>query len=136
MTALREFDHVGIAVDDLDAALERYRTLLGIEPVHREIVAHQSVEEVLFDVGGSYVQLLGARGDDTPGGRFLASRGPGLHHVGYRVNDVNETLQTLRANGARLVDESGRPGSRGTIVAFVHPSALGGVLLELVQEPR
>jgi methylmalonyl-CoA/ethylmalonyl-CoA epimerase len=132
--ALREFDHVGIAVDDLDAAVERYRKVLGADPVHREVVEHQGVEEVLFDVGGSYVQLLGHRGPDTPVGKFLASRGPGIHHIAYRVDDVDAALGTLREAGARLVDESGRPGSRGTTVAFVHPSTLGGVLLELVQE--
>src|SRR5205085_6548815 len=132
--ALREFDHVGIAVDDLDAAVARYRSVLGREPVHREVVEHQGVEEVLFDVGGSYVQLLGHRGPDTPVGKFLASRGPGIHHIAYRVDDVDAALETLRTNGARLVDESGRPGSRGTTVAFVHPATLGGVLLELVQE--
>jgi methylmalonyl-CoA/ethylmalonyl-CoA epimerase len=131
---LREFDHVGIAVDDLEAAVARYRSVLGREPAHREIVEHQGVEEVLFDVGGSYVQLLGHRGPDTPVGKFLASRGPGIHHVAYRVDDIEDALERLRAAGARLVDESGRPGSRGTTVAFVHPSTLGGVLLELVQE--
>src|SRR3954469_12006202 len=132
--AFREFDHVGIAVDDLDAAVERYRKVLGADPVHREVVEHQGVEEVLFDVGGSYVQLLGHRGPDTPVGKFLASRGPGIHHIAYRVDDVDAALETLRGAGARLVDESGRPGSRGTTVAFVHPSTLGGVLVELVQE--
>jgi methylmalonyl-CoA/ethylmalonyl-CoA epimerase len=129
-----EIDHVGIAVEDLDAAVERYRAVLGAEPVHREIVEDQGVEEVLFGVGGSYVQLLGARGAQSPVGRFLAKRGPGLHHVAYRVVDVDAALHELRGSGARLIDEAGRPGSRGTKVAFVHPSTLGGVLLELVQE--
>jgi methylmalonyl-CoA/ethylmalonyl-CoA epimerase len=132
--AFREFDHVGIAVDDLDAAVERYRRMLGTDPVHREVVEHQGVEEVLFDVGGSYVQLLGHRGPDTPVGKFLASRGPGIHHIAYRVDDVDAALEILRGAGARMVDESGRPGSRGTTVAFVHPSTLGGVLVELVQD--
>ncbi len=128
-----EIDHVGIAVEDLEAAVERYRVVLAAEPVHREVVEDQGVEEVLFAVGGSYVQLLGARGAETPVGRFLAKRGPGLHHVGYRVEDVDAALQELRGSGARLIDEAGRPGSRGTRVAFVHPATLGGVLLELVQ---
>ncbi len=128
-----EIDHVGIAVEDLEAAIERYRVVLAAEPVHREVVEDQGVEEVLFAVGGSYVQLLGARGAETPVGRFLAKRGPGLHHVGYRVEDVDAALQELRGSGARLIDEAGRPGSRGTRVAFVHPATLGGVLLELVQ---
>jgi methylmalonyl-CoA/ethylmalonyl-CoA epimerase len=130
---LTEIDHVGIAVEDLEAAVERYRAVLDSEPVHREVVEDQGVEEVLFAVGGSYVQLLGARGAETPVGRFLAKRGPGLHHVGYRVDDVEGALQELRGSGARLIDETGRPGSRGTRVAFVHPSTLGGVLLELVE---
>jgi methylmalonyl-CoA epimerase len=128
-----EIDHVGIAVADLEAAVERYRVVLAAEPVHREVVDDQGVEEVLFAVGGSYVQLLGARGAETPVGRFLAKRGPGLHHVGYRVDDVDAALQELRGSGARLIDEAGRAGSRGTRVAFVHPSTLGGVLLELVE---
>jgi methylmalonyl-CoA/ethylmalonyl-CoA epimerase len=130
-----QIDHVGIAVEDLEAAVERYRVVLAAEPVHREVVEDQGVEEVLFAVGGSYVQLLGARGAETPVGRFLSKRGPGLHHVGYRVDDVDAALQELRGSGARLIDETGRPGSRGTRVAFVHPSTLGGVLLELVQVP-
>jgi methylmalonyl-CoA/ethylmalonyl-CoA epimerase len=130
-----QIDHVGIAVEDLEAAVERYRVVLAAEPVHREVVEDQGVEEVLFAVGGSYVQLLGARGAETPVGRFLSKRGPGLHHVGYRVDDVDAALQELRGSGARLIDETGRRGSRGTRVAFVHPSTLGGVLLELVQVP-
>jgi methylmalonyl-CoA/ethylmalonyl-CoA epimerase len=126
-------DHVGIAVDDLEAAVQRYRRSFGLEPVHRERVEDQGVDEVLFAVGESFVQLLGALGDDTPVGRFLARRGPGIHHVGYAVDDVAAALDRLRTEGVRLVDESPRPGSRGTSVAFVHPSAAGGVLIELVQ---
>ena len=126
-------DHVGIAVDDLDAAVERYRALLGAEPVHRERVESQGVEEVLFAAGGSYVQLLGALGPDTPVGRFLASRGPGMHHLAYRVDDVAATLGRLQEEGVRLIDAEPRPGSRGTLIAFVHPASTGGVLIELVQ---
>jgi methylmalonyl-CoA/ethylmalonyl-CoA epimerase len=127
-------DHVGIAVEDLEAAVERYRSMLGAEPVHRERVDQQGVEEVLFAVGGSYVQLLGALGSDTPVGRFLATRGPGMHHLAYRVDDVAATLERLRADGTRLIDEEPRPGSRDTLIAFVHPASTGGVLIELVQE--
>jgi len=127
-------DHVGIAVDDLDAATDRYRSILGAEPVHRERVDSQGVEEVLFQIGDSYVQLLGALGPETAVGRFLAKRGEGMHHVAYRVDDIAATLDTLRAAGIRLVDETPRRGSRGTTIAFVHPSAFGGVLVELVQE--
>lgn len=129
-----QIDHVGIAVDDLESAVVRYRELLGSEPVHRETVVDQGVEEVLFTVGESYVQLLGALGPDTPVGGFLAKRGPGMHHVAYRVGDLEAELATLRAAGAQLIDEIPRPGSRHTLIAFLHPHATGGVLVELVQE--
>jgi methylmalonyl-CoA/ethylmalonyl-CoA epimerase len=132
---LTEIDHVGIAVQDLDAAVEEYRRAFGVEPAHRERVEDQGVEEVLFRVGTSYVQLLGALGPDTPVGRFLARRGEGVHHVGYRVEDVRAILDRLSALGVPLVDEAPRPGTRGTTVAFVHPKGFRGVLVELVQEP-
>lgn len=128
-----DIDHVGIAVDDLDGAVERYRRTLGVEPTHRERVEDQGVEEVLFPVGTSFVQLLGALGGDTPVGRFLATRGEGIHHVAYRVDDVAASLSRLRDEGVRLVDETPRPGSRSTLIAFVHPKDMGGVLVELVQ---
>jgi methylmalonyl-CoA/ethylmalonyl-CoA epimerase len=132
-----EFDHVGIAVADLDAAVDEYRVALGARPVHREVVTDQGVEEVMFRAGSSFIQLLSALGPDTPVGRFLQKRGEGVHHVGYRVADVAAALDTLRANGVPLVDEAPRRGSRGTTIAFVHPRALRGVLVELVQEsPR
>jgi methylmalonyl-CoA/ethylmalonyl-CoA epimerase len=130
---LTDIEHVGIAVDDLDAAVELYRHTLGAEPAHRERVQDQGVEEVLFAVGGSYVQLLGALAPDTPVGRFLSARGPGLHHVAYLVSDIEGSLDELRAEGVRLIDEHARPGSRGTRIAFLHPMAMGGVLTELVQ---
>jgi methylmalonyl-CoA epimerase len=131
---LTDVDHVGIAVEDLEASVEEYRRLLGVEPAHRERVEDQGVEEVLFAVGTSYIQLLGALGPDTPIGRALATRGPGIHHIAYRVDHVAEALEHLRAEGARLVDEEPRPGSRNTLIAFVHPKAIGGVLVELVEE--
>lgn len=133
---LTDIDHVGIAVADLDDAVDTYRRLLGVAPSHRERVGDQGVEEVLFRAGSSYIQLLGPLGADTPVGRFLASRGPGLHHVAYRVDDVEAALTELKEAGARLIDEHGRPGSHGTTIAFVHPATMGGVLVELVQEPR
>jgi methylmalonyl-CoA/ethylmalonyl-CoA epimerase len=133
---LTAIDHVGIAVEDLEASVALYRRLLGVEPAHRERVEDQGVEEVLFAIGSSYIQLLGALGPDTPVGRSLASRGPGVHHVAYRVDDVASTLEHLRAEGARLIDEAPRAGSRNTLIAFVHPKAMGGVLVELVQERR
>ncbi|HSJ51932.1 MAG TPA: methylmalonyl-CoA epimerase [Actinomycetota bacterium] len=129
-------DHVGIAVDDLEAAVDHYRGTLGAEPVLRERVEDQGVDEVLFAVGDGYVQLLGSLGPETPVGRFLARRGPGLHHIGYAVDDIAAALERLRAAGVQLVDDEARPGSRRTMVAFVHPSGMGGVLVELVQEPR
>lgn len=133
---LRRIDHVGIAVEDLERSVERYRATFGLAPAHRERVESQGVEEVLFDVGGSFIQLLGALGSDTTVGRFLQRRGPGLHHVGYRVDDVADALESLRREGARLIDEVPRPGSRGTTIAFVHPASFEGVLVELVQEGR
>jgi methylmalonyl-CoA/ethylmalonyl-CoA epimerase len=132
---LEDVDHVGIATQDLEAAVDHYRRAFGIEPVHRERVEDQGVEEVMFRAGTSYIQLLGALGPDTPVGKFLAKRGEGMHHVGYRVDDVAATLERLRGLGVHLIDEQPRPGSRGTTVAFVHPKGFGGVLVELVQEP-
>ncbi|MGZ5307504.1 MAG: methylmalonyl-CoA epimerase [Actinomycetota bacterium] len=134
MSSLLAIDHVGIAVDDLEAAVEHYRRTFGLKPVLRERVVDQGVEEVLFATGGSYIQLLGALGPDTPVGRFLASNGPGIHHVAYRVSDVVSMLDQLRREQVRLIDEVPRPGSRNTLVAFVHPKSMGGVLVELVQE--
>jgi len=132
---LTDVDHVGIAVLDLEAAVEHYRNAFGIEPVHRETVEDQGVNEVLFKVGTSYIQLLAATGPETPVGKFLAKRGEGVHHIGYRVADVADVLAQLKAQGIPLVDEAPRPGSRGTTVAFAHPKGFGGVLVELVQEP-
>jgi len=131
---LTDIDHVGVAVPDLEAAVGEYRRLLGVEPSHRERVEDQGVDEVLFAVGSSFVQLLGALGPDTPVGRSLATRGPGVHHVAYRVTDIQDALAHLRDEGARLIDESPRTGSRNTLIAFVHPRSMGGVLVELVQE--
>jgi methylmalonyl-CoA/ethylmalonyl-CoA epimerase len=131
-----DIDHVGIAVSDLTAAVSEYRATLGLEPLHREVVEDQGVEEVLFPAGGSYIQLLGALTPQSPVGRFLSRRGEGLHHVGYRVTDVRSALERLRIAGVPLVDQSPRPGSRGTTVAFVHPRGFRGVLVELVEDPN
>ena len=105
ISALTAIDHVGIAVDDLEAAVEHYGRTLGVKPVLRERVVDQGVEEVLFAAGGSFIQLLGALGPDTPVGRFLATNGPGIHHVAYRVSDVASTLEQLRREDVRLIDE-------------------------------
>jgi methylmalonyl-CoA/ethylmalonyl-CoA epimerase len=131
---LTAIDHVGIAVDDLEAAIEHYRRTLGVKPAHRERVDDQGVEEVLFVAGGSFIQLLGALRPDTPVGRFLETHGPGLHHVAYRVDDVAAALEHLRSEDVRLIDEAPRRGSRDTLIAFVHPKSMGGVLAELVQK--
>jgi methylmalonyl-CoA/ethylmalonyl-CoA epimerase len=131
---LTDIDHVGIAVQDLDASVAHYRASLGVEPSLRERVEDQGVEEVLFPVGSSFIQLLGAIGPDSPVGRSLATRGPGIHHVAYRVADVAEALEHLRAEGIRLIDEAPRAGSRNTLIAFVHPRSMDGTLMELVQE--
>jgi methylmalonyl-CoA/ethylmalonyl-CoA epimerase len=135
-SVLLDIDHVGIAVADLPLAVAEYHAALGVQPVHRERVEDQGVEEVLFAAGSSFIQLLGSLGPDTPVGRYLERRGEGVHHVGYRVADVAAVLRRLRDAGVPLVDESPRPGSRGTRVAFVHPRGFRGVLVELVQEGR
>ena len=133
-SVLLDVDHVGFAVRDLDGAVAEYRAAFGLEPVHRERVPDQGVDEVLFAVGTSYLQLLGALAPDTPVGRFLDRRGEGVHHVGYRVADLAAVLGRLEAAGVALIDHAARPGSRGTLVAFVHPKSFRGVLVELVQE--
>jgi len=129
-----DIDHVGITVRDLDAAVEHYRRTLGVEPVHRETIEKDGVVEALFKMGTSYVQLLAPTGPDTPVGKFLEKRGEGVHHVGYRVDDVAAVVEHLKTEGVPMVDETPRPGSRGTTVAFAHPKGFGGVLVELVQE--
>ena len=122
-------------MQDLDAAIEGYLDRYGVEPIHRQIVAEQGVEEAMIPVGGSFVQLLGALSADTPVGRFLEKNGEGLHHVAFAVLDIHEALAHLAAKGARLIDEHPRIGGSGARIAFVHPSDLGGTLIELVEHP-
>ena len=126
-------DHIGVAVADLDAALALHGGVYGMPVAHRETVTEQGVEAVLLDVGDGHVELLRPLHDDTPVGRFLDRRGPGLHHVAYRVADIERALAALRTAGVRLVDEAPRTGIRGSRVAFLHPAASGGVLTELVE---
>jgi methylmalonyl-CoA/ethylmalonyl-CoA epimerase len=126
-------DHVGLAVADLDAAIALHAGAYGMALVHREVVESQGVEAVLLDVGGSHVELLRPLAGDTPVGRFLARRGPGLHHVAYGVDDIEAALAALKDEGVRLIDEVPRTGIRGTRVAFLHPSSSASVLTELVQ---
>lgn len=135
MVKLINLDHVAIAVHDLDASLSDYRNRYQVEPLYREEVAEQGVEEAMIPIGGSFVQLLQPLGPDTPVGRFLERHGEGLHHVAYAVASIDSALDHLKEQGARLVDEFPRRGSRGTRIAFVHPSDLGGTLIELVELP-
>ena len=134
MSELTEIDHIAIAVHDLDAAIAYYRDTFGCEVAHREVVERDGVEEALLRVADSYVQLLTPIRDDSPVAKSLASRGEGLHHVGYRVADCAAALERVKAEGHRVIDEVPRPGSRGTTVAFVHPKSSFGTLIELVQE--
>jgi methylmalonyl-CoA epimerase len=131
---LTEIDHVAIAVNDLDAAVEYYRATYGVEVAHREVVERDGVEEALLKVAESYVQLLSPVRDDSTVAKFLATRGEGIHHIGYRVDSCAEALERVKAEGGRVIDEAPRPGSRGTTVAFVHPKGGLGTLVELVEE--
>jgi len=130
---LGRIDHVGVAVEDMDAALTLYRDALGLPLTHRETVEEQGVDAALLDVGESHVELLAPLGPDTPVGKYLARKGPGLHHVAYAVQDIEAELGRLRDAGLRLIDETPRTGIRDSRVAFVHPGAVGGVLTEIVQ---
>jgi len=130
--AARAIHHLGVAVDDLDAAVDTYTRLFGAELEHRDTVAEQGVEAASMRVGEGRVELLSALGPDTPVGKFLAKRGPGMHHVAFEVDDVGAELDRLAADGTELIDERPRHGLFGLEVAFVHPEATGGVLAELV----
>jgi methylmalonyl-CoA epimerase len=129
-----EIDHVAIAVNDLEAAITWYREAFGANVEHRERVEPDGVEEALLGVADSYIQLLTPTRDDSPVAKYLANKGEGLHHVGYRVADCAQALQSVKDSGGRVIDETPRPGSRGTTVAFVHPKTSFGTLIELVQE--
>ena len=128
----RGIHHLGVAVEDLDSALSTYERFFGARLEHRETVDDQGVEAASVRIGSDRVELLAALGDDTPVGRFLAKRGPGMHHVAYEVDDVDAALEELNAEGAELIDESPRRGLFGLEVAFVHPDAVHGVLAEIV----
>jgi methylmalonyl-CoA/ethylmalonyl-CoA epimerase len=126
-------DHVGVAVEDLDSALALYQGIFGMPVAHRETVSDQGVEAVLLDVGDGHVELLRPLGEDTAVGKFLARRGPGLHHVAYRVDDIDAALAQLREQRVELIDSEPRTGIRASRVAFLHPRATGGVLTEIVE---
>lgn len=133
---LLNLDHVAVAVNDLDASVRAYRSRYGIEPLYREVVESQGVEEAMLPVGGSFIQLLHPLGSDTPVGRFLARHGEGLHHIAYAVADIEAALAHLEDEGAHLIDREARVGGRGARIAFVHPRDLAGTLMELVELPR
>ena len=124
--------HLGVAVDDLDEAVETYRRLFGAEVERRETVVEQGVEAAAMRVGESRVELLASLGEETPVGKFLSKRGPGMHHVAYEVSDLDDELRGLAAQGVELIDEQPHRGLFGLEVAFVHPDSVHGVLAELV----
>jgi methylmalonyl-CoA/ethylmalonyl-CoA epimerase len=126
-------DHVGVAVDDIDAALELYEGTFAMPLAHRETVEEQGVEAVLLDVGEGHVELLRPLGPETAVGKFLERKGPGLHHVAYAVDDIDATLKKLAAAGLELIDSEARVGIRESRVAFLHPRSTGGVLTEIVE---
>jgi len=129
----RRIDHIGVAVEEIEASLELWRERFQMEVAHREVVKEQGVEAVLLDVGENHVELLAPLGEDTPVGKFLAKKGPGLHHVAYQVSDIDATLAALRQAVMALIDERPRVGIRGSRVAFLHPRATAGVLTEIVE---
>ncbi len=130
---LGAIDHTGLAVTDLDRATAFYRDVLELPVIHRETLVEQGVEAVLLAIGDAHLELIAPLGPDTAVAGFLAQRGPGLHHLAYRVDDIEATLASLSAAGVRLIDERPRTGIRGSRVAFLHPAATGGVLTEIVE---
>jgi methylmalonyl-CoA epimerase len=126
-------DHVGVAVEDVDAAIALYRDSFGMELAHRETVEEQGVEAVLLDVGDGHVELLAPLGPETPVGKYMAKNGPGLHHVAYAVGDIDAALERIAATGIKLIDTKPRTGIRESRVAFLHPRSTGGVLTEIVE---
>jgi methylmalonyl-CoA/ethylmalonyl-CoA epimerase len=126
-------DHIGVAVEDIDAAIELYRDSFGMELAHRETVESQGVEAVLLDVGDGHVELLAPLGPETPVGKYMAKNGAGLHHVAYAVDDIDTALGKIAASGVQLIDSEPRTGIRDSRVAFLHPRSTGGVLTEIVE---
>lgn len=126
-------DHIGVAVEDIDAAIALYEQSFEMELAHRETVESQGVEAVLLDVGDGHVELLRPLGEETAVGKFLARKGPGLHHVAYAVEDIDTTLKQVAATGIELIDTEPRAGIRDSRVAFLHPRSTGGVLTEIVE---
>ena len=133
---LGRIDHIGVATDDLDAAVALYEGTLGMPVAHRETVESQGVEAVLLSVGDGHVELLRPLGPDTPIGKYLDNRGPGLHHVAYAVEDIDGVLSKLKQAGIQMIDSQPRIGIRQSRVAFVHPHSTGGVLTEIVEPAK
>jgi methylmalonyl-CoA/ethylmalonyl-CoA epimerase len=137
---LERIDHVGIACRDLQTAIAFYESVFEVTVASREVHEDQGVREAMLRLGegpgGSWIQLLEPTGPDTPVGKFLARRGPGIHHIGYRVTNITEALGAIGARGVRLLDQRPRHGSMGASIAFLHPADVGGVLTELVQPPE
>ncbi|HEX7244719.1 MAG TPA: methylmalonyl-CoA epimerase [Solirubrobacterales bacterium] len=129
----KRIDHIGVAVEDLEAGIELYEESFAMALVHRETVESQGVEAVLLDVGDGHVELLAPLGPETPVGKYLERKGPGLHHVAYAVDDVDGALRRLSAAGIELIDSEPRVGIRDSRVAFLHPKSTGGVLTEIVE---
>ena len=130
-----KIDHIGIATRHLEEATAIWRDALGLEVDSTEKIAEQGVRIALLPIGETHIELLEPLGQDSPVGKFLERRGPGLHHIAVRVNDIRGALAQLKKKGARLIDETPRMGAGGCLVAFIHPSSVNGVLLELVQHP-
>jgi methylmalonyl-CoA epimerase len=126
-------DHIGIAVNDLDAAVELYGGSFDMAEQHRETVEEQGVEAILLEVGDGHIELIKPLSDDTGVAKFIARNGEGMHHVAYQVDDIDAALQKVRDAGLRLIDEQPRTGIRGSRVAFLHPKSTGGVLTEIVE---
>jgi methylmalonyl-CoA/ethylmalonyl-CoA epimerase len=133
---LGRIDHIGVATDDLDGAIALYEGKLGMPVAYRETVESQGVEAVLLDVGEGHVELLRPLDEDTPVGKYLAKKGPGLHHVAYAVGDIDDVLGKLKEQGIALIDSEARQGIRNSRVAFIHPKSTGGVLTEIVEPAK
>lgn len=132
---LRRVDHVALAVSDLEASIEHYQRIWGLTLAHREVVADQGVEEAMFRLGDTYLQLIAPLSADTSVARFIERRGEGLHHIAYEVDHIEEALASAREQDLMLIDEEPRAGSRNTRIAFVHPKSNHGVMVELVEIP-
>lgn len=132
MLRIKKIDHVAVCVDDVDAACAKYKEVLGLEPTVREVVASQKTEAVLLPIGETSIELIAPKGNEGLE-KFLAKRGPGIHHIAVEVEGIEQALAALKALGIQLIDETPRKGARGHKVAFLHPKATGGVLVELVE---